>query len=49
MTAPAFAAPCKDEKGRLAKCPKAASPIRCKNEKGKYEKCGLPGTHSVDK
>ncbi|MBN8806788.1 MAG: hypothetical protein J0I47_00905 [Sphingomonas sp.] len=42
---PAFAAPCKDAKGKFMKCPekKAAAPVRCKDAKGKFAKCGTPG------
>ena len=41
---PVIAAPCKDAKGRFAKCPPApAKPVRCKDAKGKFAKCGTPG------
>jgi hypothetical protein len=41
---PAFAAPCKDAKGRFVKCPEAKkAPVRCKDAKGKFAKCGAPG------
>lgn len=44
-SAPAFAAPCKDAKGRFVKCPDKtpAKPMRCKDAKGKFAKCGTPG------
>ena len=42
---PAFAAPCRDAKGKFVKCTKAApaKAARCKNAKGKFAKCGTPG------
>lgn len=42
---PAFAAPCKDAKGRFVKCPPApaAKVTRCKDAKGKFTKCSTPG------
>ena len=45
VAAPAFAAPCKDAKGKFIKCPAApAKPApRCKNAKGHFAKCGTPG------
>jgi len=45
MTAPAFAAPCKDPKsGKFVKCPTAAVKVaRCKDAKGKFAKCGTAG------
>ena len=45
ITAPAYAAPCRDAKGKFAKCaPKpAAKPMRCKDAKGKFAKCGTAG------
>jgi hypothetical protein len=44
-SAPALAAPCRDAKGKFAKCTKAApaKPTRCKDAKGKFAKCGTPG------
>ena len=42
----ASAAPCKDAKGKFAKCPAAsapAKPTKCKDAKGKFAKCGTPG------
>jgi hypothetical protein len=49
FAAPAFAAPCKDAKGKFVKCPVAASaaPKRCKDAKGKFTKCGTPGAKPV--
>jgi len=42
-TAPVFAAPCKDAKGRFAKCPTVApKPGKCRLN-GKFAKCGTPG------
>lgn len=38
---PAYAAPCKDAKGKFTKCPE--KPKRCKDAKGKFAKCGAPG------
>lgn len=41
---PAFAAPCRDARGKFAKCPKpAAQPMRCRNAKGRFAKCGTAG------
>ena len=44
---PAFAAPCRDTKGKFIKCTTAAAkpitPKRCKDAKGKFAKCGTPG------
>lgn len=41
--APAFAAPCKDAKGKFIKCPeKKLAPVKkgpCKDAKGKFIKC----------
>lgn len=40
-TAPAFAAPCKDAKGKFIKCPEK-KPVKkgpCKDAKGKFIKC----------
>ena len=44
-TGPAFAAPCKDAKGKFTKCPPAhaKAPVRCKDAKGKFAKCGTAG------
>jgi hypothetical protein len=43
-SAPAFAAPCKDAKGKFIKCPTVKkAPVRCKDGKGKFIKCGSPG------
>ena len=40
----AFAAPCRDAKGKFVKCSKpAAKPTRCRDAKGHYAKCGTPG------
>lgn len=40
----AFAAPCRDAKGKFVKCTKApAKAKRCKDAKGKFAKCGTPG------
>lgn len=37
---PAFAAPCKDAKGKFIKCPPGkAKPKVCRNAKGHFEKC----------
>jgi hypothetical protein len=38
----AFAAPCKDAKGKFIKCPPPVAmtaPTRCKDAKGKFIKC----------
>lgn len=42
---PAFAAPCRDAKGKFIKCAQKApvAPKRCKDSKGKFAKCGTPG------
>jgi len=47
--APAFAAPCKDAKGRFTKCPPKApaKSARCKSASGKFAKCGTAGAKSV--
>lgn len=37
--APAFAAPCRNAKGKFIKCPKVAKPKVCRNAKGKFMKC----------
>lgn len=36
-SAPAFAAPCKDAKGKFVKCP--AKPKLCRDSKGHFTKC----------
>ena len=36
-SAPSFAAPCKDAKGRFVKCP--AKPKQCRDKKGHFIKC----------
>ena len=36
-SAPSFAAPCKDAKGKFVKCP--AKPKVCRNAKGHFAKC----------
>ena len=46
----AFAAPCKDAKGKFIKCPVAAAPakpVKCKDAKGKFAKCGTPGAKPI--
>lgn len=45
VTAPTYAAPCKDAKGKFMKCPTAApaKSVRCKDAKGKFAKCGTAG------
>lgn len=42
---PAYAAPCRDAKGKFIKCAAKAQPApkRCKDAKGKFAKCGTPG------
>jgi len=47
--APAFAAQCKDAKGRFTKCPPKApaKPARCKSANGKFAKCGTTGAKPV--
>lgn len=42
---PAYAAPCRDLKGKFIKCPNKApaKAARCKDAKGKFAKCGSPG------
>ncbi|TZG25897.1 hypothetical protein [Sphingomonas montanisoli] len=48
LTTPAFAAPCKDAKGKFVKCPETAKPKGpCKDAKGKFVKCGTPGAKPV--
>ena len=41
-SAPAYAAPCKDAKGRFIKCPEKAKAKVCRKD-GKFAKCGTPG------
>ena len=45
----AFAAPCKDAKGKFTKCPAAApaKPVKCKDAKGKFAKCSAPGAKPI--
>jgi hypothetical protein len=45
----AFAAPCKDAKGKFIKCPPAppAKPVKCKDAKGKFAKCSAPGAKPI--
>ncbi|QCB42198.1 hypothetical protein E5673_08110 [Sphingomonas sp. PAMC26645] len=47
--APAFSTPCKDAKGRFAKCPNKPPPksVRCKTANGKFAKCGSAGAKPV--
>lgn len=47
LSAPAFAAPCRDAKGKFIKCATKPAPktTRCKDAKGKFAKCGTPGAH----
>lgn len=44
-TTPAFAAPCRDAKGKFIKCATAApvKTTKCKDAKGRFAKCGTPG------
>ncbi len=45
---PAYAAPCKDAKGKFTKCPTApAKAVRCKAANGKFAKCGTPGAKPI--
>ena len=37
-SAPSFASPCKDAKGKFVKCP-TAKPATCRDAKGKFIKC----------
>lgn len=46
LTAPAFAAPCKDAKGKFIKCPPAKA-VPCKGPNGKFAKCGTPGAKPI--
>ena len=39
-SAPAYAAPCKDAKGKFTKCPAKAKVCR---KDGKFARCGTPG------
>lgn len=44
LPASANAAPCRDAKGKFAKCPEVAKKVdRCRNSKGQFAKCGTPG------
>ena len=45
----AFAAPCKDAKGKFTKCPPAAAKkaVKCKDAKGKFAKCSAPGAKPI--
>ena len=45
LSTPAFAAPCRDAKGKVIKCPTSApaKSTRCKAANGKFAKCGTPG------
>ncbi|MFW2851084.1 hypothetical protein ACM61V_04035 [Sphingomonas sp. TX0543] len=45
-TVPAYAAPCKDAKGKFVKCP-PAKPVKCKTANGKFAKCGSPGAKPI--
>lgn len=47
--APAYAAPCRDAKGKFTKCHKAApvKAVRCKAATGKFAKCGTPGAKPI--
>ena len=45
-SAPTFAAPCRDSKGKFIKCPPAAAAkasAKCRDAKGHFAKCGTPG------
>ncbi len=46
---PAYAAPCRDAKGKFIKCPPKApeKPVRCKDAKGKFAKCGTAGAKPI--
>ena len=46
---PAYAAPCRDAKGKFIKCATAApaKAKRCKAANGKFAKCGTPGAKPV--
>ena len=45
----AYAAPCKDAKGKFINCPPAApkKAARCKGANGKFAKCGTPGAKPI--
>lgn len=49
VATPAFAAPCRDAKGKFIKCPDKtpAKTVRCKDAKGKFAKCGTPGAKAA--
>ena len=49
LSTPAFAAPCRDAKGKFIKCATAApaKATRCKASNGKFAKCGTPGSKPV--
>lgn len=43
-TSAAYAAPCRDGKGKFVKCVTAKkAAVRCKDSKGKFAKCGSAG------
>lgn len=45
---PSIGAPCRDAKGKFAKCSTAkAKPTRCKDAKGKFAKCGTKGAKPI--
>jgi hypothetical protein len=49
VATPAFAAPCRDARGKFIKCPaarSAAAPKRCRLH-GKFAKCTTPGAKPV--
>lgn len=49
-TGSAFAAPCKDAKGKFIKCPAAAAPAkaqRCHDAHNKFVSCKAPGAKPV--
>lgn len=43
----AYAAACKDAKGKFTKCPPPAASTKCKDAKGKFAKCGTPGAKPI--
>ena len=45
VTAPAYAAPCRDSHGRFAKCSTVQKATRCRDAKGRFAKCGSAGSH----
>lgn len=49
VATPAFAAPCRDGKGKFVKCLTKPAPkaTRCKDAKGKFAKCGTPGAKAA--